>query len=640
MCLDADTGKVAWEYKFNVYQSDVPPHRVGWASPAADPRDGKHLRARRRRDRRRAEQGRQAALAAIDRRGVGGVHDARRPHHVADHRRRPRDRECRGLELGDHGEPVAAVHRARQTHGRHRLCRHAGRPALRHRLSGAAHRHDQRHAPAHLGERRRRDSTRSSRRPAKGVELHRGEARHQHGRRREGDHGDRVARRREPRLVGARHDRRDRRQPGRRHQADEVGRQGAQFGFSSPLIDGDRVYQIENGSKMRAFDIETGKELWRQDLGTVQKAPPVLADGKIYVGTESGKFFILRPGPTRAEVLSEVELPLSTNSVQQAEGTPEPILAGAAISRGRVFFVSSDAVYAFGPKTAKRLSGWATDEAEVKGEGAPAFLQVTPTELVLKPGQTVKLHARLFDDDGRFLREDDKATWSLDGLKGSVTDGTFVVASEPEEQAGLDQGDVWHAARRGARPRRSPAAVDRNLRGVRGRRRSDGLGERRRRQVFGDDARRPEGAAEGAGRDDLPAAADVHRAGGLVELHVRGGCPGGDAAAPDGRHRHHRAALFAGAVRQQPAVEARTVGAGDAADGHRAVHLEARRLVSPQAAGREPAGRQGARAGQGVADRRAGAGGVDDRQGRSASATGRERPASSPPRSSARIWTT
>ena len=40
MCLDADTGKVVWEYKFNIFQSDVPPHRVGWASPAADPETG------------------------------------------------------------------------------------------------------------------------------------------------------------------------------------------------------------------------------------------------------------------------------------------------------------------------------------------------------------------------------------------------------------------------------------------------------------------------------------------------------------------------------------------------------------------------------------------------------------------------
>ena len=40
MCFNADTGKVQWEYHFNVYHSDVPTHRVGWASPAADPETG------------------------------------------------------------------------------------------------------------------------------------------------------------------------------------------------------------------------------------------------------------------------------------------------------------------------------------------------------------------------------------------------------------------------------------------------------------------------------------------------------------------------------------------------------------------------------------------------------------------------
>src|SRR5687768_11152941 len=40
MALDADSGKLIWEYRFNIFQSDVPPHRVGWASPAADPETG------------------------------------------------------------------------------------------------------------------------------------------------------------------------------------------------------------------------------------------------------------------------------------------------------------------------------------------------------------------------------------------------------------------------------------------------------------------------------------------------------------------------------------------------------------------------------------------------------------------------
>ena len=57
-------------------------------------------------------------------------------------------------------------------------------------------------------------------------------------------------------------------------------------------------------------------------------------------------------------------------------------------------------------------------------------------ELTLQPGQTAKLHARLFDGKGRFLREE-KATWSLQGLKGTVTDGTFVAGTDPLDQAGI-----------------------------------------------------------------------------------------------------------------------------------------------------------------------------------------------------------
>src|SRR5690349_6543588 len=40
LCFNADTGKLLWEYKYNIFQSDVPAHRVAWASPAADPETG------------------------------------------------------------------------------------------------------------------------------------------------------------------------------------------------------------------------------------------------------------------------------------------------------------------------------------------------------------------------------------------------------------------------------------------------------------------------------------------------------------------------------------------------------------------------------------------------------------------------
>jgi len=122
-------------------------------------------------------------------------------------------------------------------------------------------------------------------------------------------------------------------------------------------LDGDRVYQIDNGSRLKAFDSATGKELWVLPLGSSQKAPPVFADGKLYVGTDSGEFFIVRPSATRGEVLSKVEMPLSKNSCCGSEGTSEQIYAGVAVSRGRVFMVSSDAIYALGPRQPDLLFG-------------------------------------------------------------------------------------------------------------------------------------------------------------------------------------------------------------------------------------------------------------------------------------------
>src|SRR5687768_16870947 len=40
ICFHADTGKVLWEHKYNIFTGDVPPHRIAWSSPAVDPATG------------------------------------------------------------------------------------------------------------------------------------------------------------------------------------------------------------------------------------------------------------------------------------------------------------------------------------------------------------------------------------------------------------------------------------------------------------------------------------------------------------------------------------------------------------------------------------------------------------------------
>ena len=93
-------------------------------------------------------------------------------------------------------------------------------------------------------------------------------------------------------------------------------------------------------------------------------------------------------------------------------------MAAAAVARGRVYFVSSDELYAIGPKKTAGHAWKPMVQTMEAGQGDPAWVQVEPTELVLKPGQTVELHARLFDAAGRFLREDNSGTLVARSFEG------------------------------------------------------------------------------------------------------------------------------------------------------------------------------------------------------------------------------
>jgi hypothetical protein len=214
---------------------------------------------------------------------------------------------------------------------------------------------------------------------------------------------------------------------------------GFEAGYSSPILDGDRVYQIDNAANLHAFDVETGRSLWKQNIGTIQKASPILADGKLYVGTESGRFLILRPHADRVEILSAVELPPSKEGTYSA-GTPEPVLSGAAVAHGRVYFASIDTLYCIGRKSAAKDQPMKLEPLP-KGEGPVAYVLVRPTEVMLKPREAVQLKAVTFDARGRELGEE-KAAWSLDGLKGTVADGKFTAEGANIGQAGSVKATV------------------------------------------------------------------------------------------------------------------------------------------------------------------------------------------------------
>jgi outer membrane protein assembly factor BamB len=192
---------------------------------------------------------------------------------------------------------------------------------------------------------------------------------------------------------------------------------GSQGGFASPVTDGERLYIVDNGAILKAFDLKDGRQLWEKTLGTIQKASPVYADGKLYVGTENGKFFILKPSATGVEVLDEDWL--------GSEQTPQPVYGAPAVSGGRVFLTSDSETYAIGKSAPKAAPAVLTKPAPVTpSTAAPAVAQVFPYEVVLDPGEKVTFRVKLFDAKGNFVREEKAATWEST-LGGTVDNGVF-----------------------------------------------------------------------------------------------------------------------------------------------------------------------------------------------------------------------
>ena len=433
MAFDADTGKLLWEHRFNVYLSDVPPHRVGWASPAGDPATGNvyvfgvggtllALDGKRGKvlwERSLGEEfglltthGGRTVSPVVDGDLVitGGVTFQWGPHGRGAHRWIAFDK--RNGEVvwisAPGGRPYDTTYAApviASVNGTRLLIQGAS--------DGFVHA-----IKAQTGEPVWKIEV-SKRGLNTGIVM-------------DGQHA----------VITHSEENLDRSEMGMIAALDASLKgdlklaqarwsvYGWQGGFSSPVLDGGgRLYQVDNGANLAAFDAASGKQLWLHNLGTIQKASPVLADGKLYVGTENGKFFIIEPTPAGAKVLDEDQL--------GTEQQPEAVIASVAVSNGRVYLVSDTALYAIG-KAASKTAGPAPklpQPERAPAGAAVAHVQVVPAELVLKPGDKVNFRARLFDERGNFIRED-KAAWSLEGLKGAVSEAGAFAAAGDAAQAG------------------------------------------------------------------------------------------------------------------------------------------------------------------------------------------------------------
>ena len=175
---------------------------------------------------------------------------------------------------------------------------------------------------------------------------------------------------------------------------------------SSPILTGDTIYLVTEKGDLCAVNANTGKIQWSLKLGVEERnAAALFADGKLYVpmlddpatkadtgeaGT-TGAFYVIKPGD-KPEVLSQAALD------GRCFGTP-------AAYNGKIYIQTTRHLYCFGRKGDN--PGIAETPAPEKwpAAGPAKSLQIIPSEVLLRPGQSAAFRARSIDANGFTVEE-------------------------------------------------------------------------------------------------------------------------------------------------------------------------------------------------------------------------------------------
>ena len=208
---------------------------------------------------------------------------------------------------------------------------------------------------------------------------------------------------------------------------------GITAGYASPAVANGRLYVADNAANLHCLDAKTGRRFWKHRVGRVAKgSPAVTADGVIYVATVNGRFVILKDAGDRCEEL-DVE------SFTSPDGAVVEIFGSPAVAGGRVYFMTRYQTYCLGREgagvevAAPEPAALSAAEAE-SDPSKPATVLVLPGDVTLKPGQRIYFSTRLFDINGRPL-ESQGAEWSSEGVKGQFD---VQIVGTPDDGASAD----------------------------------------------------------------------------------------------------------------------------------------------------------------------------------------------------------
>ena len=193
---------------------------------------------------------------------------------------------------------------------------------------------------------------------------------------------------------------------------------GLMMGRSSPVPIDDRLYWLDDRAKLHVISMETGETLSTKNLGTVMRSSPLYADGKLYIFTANGRWYLLEPTDSGVEILSRGRLP-----------SGEEVHASPIAAQHKLFVQSTGALYCLEdpqkPSQAAPPKEVVAEETPIQPNDSPAHVQIVPAELLLEPGEVADFQVRLFNERGQFLQEAEGVSFEVAGAGEVAENGRF-----------------------------------------------------------------------------------------------------------------------------------------------------------------------------------------------------------------------
>jgi outer membrane protein assembly factor BamB len=234
----------------------------------------------------------------------------------------------------------------------------------------------------------------------------------------------------------------------RKYKANRNTELANRFGLASPALADGLLYVPDDTGELFCFRAKDGEMLWKYRYATEVRGAPLVADGKLYIFDVKGKMLILTlQGEKRPDEGDTFEYKFRDPKglLNETNGTPIAV-------NGRIYFTTRTHLFCLGDPNAKPEPVKykpLPPETPFK-QGAIAGVRLFPADVSVKPGANVKFEAIYVDANGRTVQDVRAAPpseWTLPvppipkgaasgppALQGKITNGALTVTPMPSQQ--------------------------------------------------------------------------------------------------------------------------------------------------------------------------------------------------------------